>query len=411
MSSTGTAEPRAGSRPGDFTATGPDRPAGDEPTAEQVRAWARRVRPWLLIGLAVVATGIVLGLLLGGRTPAGLLDPRSASTQGGRALAELLRDQGVAITVTESLDGAERAVGSDTTLLVTVPDLVPPDPLAGLLETAAAGVLVAPTDQALKAARLPLRESGDSPIDERAPGCELPAAVAAGSVDAGGLAYEPSAGSTRPTGSYRSCYFAAGGPTLVQVGTGPSTTTVVGSAAIFTNGRLDEHGNAALSMWLLGGQPRLVWYLPQISETSGDSSLVDLLPAGWKWGGVQLAIAVGLIALWRARRLGRLVTEPLPVVVRAAEAVEGRARLYHRARATDRAAGVLRSAARSRFQRWLGLGRSPEQSALVDAVARRTRRRPADVDALLYGATPADEAALVRLADELDALEKEVRSQ
>jgi hypothetical protein len=45
---------------------------------------------------------------------------------------------------------------------------------------------------------------------------------------------------------------------------------------------------------------------------------------------------------------------------------------------------------------------------VVDAVAARTRRAPPDVAALLYGAAPADDAALVRLADDLDALEREV---
>jgi hypothetical protein len=47
--------------------------------------------------------------------------------------------------------------------------------------------------------------------------------------------------------------------------------------------------------------------------------------------------------------------------------------------------------------------------AVVDAVAGRTRRPAPDVAALLYGSAPADDAALVRLADDLDALEREVR--
>ncbi len=46
---------------------------------------------------------------------------------------------------------------------------------------------------------------------------------------------------------------------------------------------------------------------------------------------------------------------------------------------------------------------------MVDAVAARSRRTQGEVGALLYGAAPADDAALVRLADDLDALEREVR--
>jgi hypothetical protein len=155
-----------------------------------------------------------------------------------------------------------------------------------------------------------------------------------------------------------------------------------------------------------------VWYRPSPADArGGNASLVDLLPDGWKWATLQLVIAAGLLALWRARRLGPVVTEPLPVVVRAAEAVEGRGRLYHQIQARDRAADALRSAARSRLQPRLGLGQATDRVGLVEAVSRRAGWPAADVDQLLYGAAPADDRALVRLADELDALEREVRRQ
>ena len=57
----------------------------------------------------------------------------------------------------------------------------------------------------------------------------------------------------------------------------------------------------------------------------------------------------------------------------------------------------------------LGLPRRAEPPAVVAAVAARSGRPGPDVAALLYGAAPADDAALVRLADDLDALEREVR--
>jgi hypothetical protein len=46
---------------------------------------------------------------------------------------------------------------------------------------------------------------------------------------------------------------------------------------------------------------------------------------------------------------------------------------------------------------------------VADAVARRTGLTPVEVGALLYGAAPTDDSALVRLADRLDDLEREVR--
>jgi hypothetical protein len=99
-------------------------------------------------------------------------------------------------------------------------------------------------------------------------------------------------------------------------------------------------------------------------------------------------------------------------VVRAAETVEGRGRLYRRNGARDKAAGALRAATLARLVPALGLGRGSggpgERGAVVDAIAARTRRTPVEVMALLYGAAPPGDAALVRLADDLDALEREV---
>jgi cyanate lyase len=46
---------------------------------------------------------------------------------------------------------------------------------------------------------------------------------------------------------------------------------------------------------------------------------------------------------------------------------------------------------------------------VVDAVAVRTGRSPVEVAALMYGAAPGDDASLVRLADQLDILEREIR--
>ncbi|MEU3574283.1 DUF4350 domain-containing protein, partial [Kitasatospora sp. NPDC036755] len=54
---------------------------------------------------------------------------------------------------------------------------------------------------------------------------------------------------------------------------------------------------------------------------------------------------------------------------------------------------------------------TPDPDALCVAVADRLPGRPAgDVRALLYGPPPTDDAALLRLADDLDALERQVRN-
>ncbi|PZG72871.1 DUF4350 domain-containing protein, partial [Streptomyces sp. NTH33] len=157
-----------------------------------------------------------------------------------------------------------------------------------------------------------------------------------------------------------------------------------------------------------------VWYLPSLSDApapgTGDRTFFDLLPSGWLWGTLQLFIAAALAALWRARRLGPLVPEKLPVAIRASETAEGRARLYRKANAHDRAATALRSTTRTRLAPLVGVSvaqaHTPE--ALLPALSARTDDEQSLHD-LLFGPPPGDDAALVSLADRLDALEREVR--
>jgi hypothetical protein len=181
---------------------------------------------------------------------------------------------------------------------------------------------------------------------------------------------------------------------------------------VLANARLAEGGNAALALRLLGRQDRLVWYVPSFddigsTEASGPA-LGDLLPP---WTGpvaVQALVVALAAALWRGRRLGRLVTEPLPVVVQAAEATRGRGRLYRRSRAYGHAAASLRAGTASRVATRLGLPRSAGAVAVIEALAHATGRTTDDVAALLYGPPPTDDAGLTELARRLDDLESEV---
>src|SRR5690606_20082343 len=121
-----------------------------------------------------------------------------------------------------------------------------------------------------------------------------------------------------------------------------------------------------------------------------------------------LIVVVVLLAWWQGRRLGPLVTEPLPVVVRASETVEGRGRLYRSRRARDRAAEALRTGAVQRLVSRLGLQTSATPSEVTLAVAARSGRDPAAVNHVLYGPVPATDADLVTLAHELDDIERQV---
>jgi hypothetical protein len=398
-------------------------PSSLAPTSSQL--W-RASRGPIAVLLLVLGAALLLALVAGGR-PSGYLDPRAADPSGSRALAEVLRDQGVTVRLVRTTAAMRAAARPGDTVLVAVPGLLADSQVEELTGTGADLVLAAPTRPERFAAGLTVTGASDTGV--RAPGCSVPAARRAGTAEAGGLTFaldpraadEGAARGRRAVDTVELCYAADGEASLaVARATDGVTVTALGNPSVLTNDKLDEEGNAALSLGLLGQHPRLVWYLPTPGDIpAGEQrSLYDLVPHGVWWGLAQLGIAVLLLALWRARRLGPVVAEPLPVIVRAAETVEGRGRLYRRSGARDKAAAALRAASLARLTPALGLGRNAAQSgrppketqaAVVDAIARRSRRTPVEVMALLYGAAPADDAALVRLADELDDLEREVR--
>jgi hypothetical protein len=383
------------------------------PTAHQV--WTRTRGILLALVLLLVGAVAIAALLSGGRH--GRLDPRSADPYGSRAVAAILADHGVSTRVVTTLDQARAAAGPDTTLLVATPDLLTEGQQSRLhTATAASGgrtVLVAPdTPSVGRLAPGVTADPAPSFDTTLSPGCSLPAARRAGTTDTGGgIRYSTTARRAD------TCYPSDGLPTLLRI---PQTakegdTVVLGAPDILHNNRLDKRGNASLALQLLGSRPHLVWYLPSLSDASapgtGDRTFLDLLPSGWLWGTLQLFIAAALAALWRARRLGPLVPEKLPVAIRASETAEGRARLYLKANARDRAATALRSTTRTRLAPLVGVpvtqAHTPE--ALLPALSARIDSDGQSLHDLLFGPPPGNDAALVTLADRLDALEREVR--
>lgn len=341
-------------------------PTSASPTARQVWTRSRGVALALvLLVVAAVAIAVVRSDARHGR-----LDPRSADPSGSRAVAELLADRGVDTRVVTTLDEAADAAGPDTTLLVAVPDLLTPRQQTRLRtatknsggRTVLVASGIASVERLAPGVMADPANSLDSTLE---PGCELPAAARAGSADTGGIRYS----SAHPEAD--ECYRSQRLPTLLRIPapSGDGDTVLLGAPDILLNHRLDEHGNASLALQLLGSRPHLVWYLPTPADATAGSedekSFFDLLPSGWLWGTLQLFVAAALAALWRARRLGPLVPEKLPVAIRASETVEGRARLYRKADARDRAALALRSATRIRL--------APSSAS---PAPRRTRPRP-----------------------------------
>lgn len=403
-------------------ARGPGGPA--RPPRDALRRW----RAPLTVLALVLLGGIVIALLTPSRPTTGYLDPGNPGPQGTRALAAILAQHGQPVTraagVAAARDAVQDAVqnagrppgpGRAPALVITSPYLLSPGQLSELTRLPGNIMVVEPDSATLSAlnreaartAAPRVTVAGADAVRPVRPDCTLNAATAAGDAGMGGVLMRVSG----TAGGL--CYRVDGHPTLVRYLAGGRTVTLLGSGVPLTNADLAHRGNAALALNLLRGSPRIVWLVPNppAVTAAGQKSLFQEIPGPAYLVALQVFIAAGLAALWRTRRLGPLVAEPLPVVVRAAETVEGHGRLYRSRRSRGRAAAVLRDAARQRIVARLALPGDTDADAVCAAVAAHTGREPGAVQAILYGPAPRDDAALVRLGHDIDALEGEVRTQ
>jgi hypothetical protein len=226
---------------------------------------------------------------------------------------------------------------------------------------------------------------------------------------------------------------------------GRAAVVVLADVSPFTNRLLDENDNAVLATSLFAPEPgvRVRFLVGQgglptsegvidggsgagrgtggdqpedggadertpRSDGSNDPTLLDAVPVGVRWALLQLLVAFVLYAWWRGRRVGAPVPEPLPVDIEGSELVAAVGDLLARVGSASRAGDVLRAETRRALALRLGLARDIGAEGLSAAVARRSGRTPAEVEAVLFGHGPNDGEALVALAARLDTLREEV---
>jgi len=388
-----------------LTATPTQVPATPPPAAKR----ARGAITWIVIVVALVVAagfGVVLSGI-GQWAERGMLDPESAGPTGTRAIVEILRDHGVDVTVARDRATAARELteGPATLVLPDAPALSD-EAIEELADAASDVVLVDPRSRTLRLAFVGAGPAGAAGADPIEPRCDLPDAQRAGPVAPGAVFLAGDAA--------EACYPSGEGFGLLS---GPHADggriSAVDARALFTNEHLAADGNAALAANLMGRHPHLVWYMPSPADSDladANPSLGELTPP-WVSPVIVLLIIAGVAAaIWRGRRFGPLVTERLPVTVRASETTEGRARLYAQSRNAVHALDQLRIGALERLSHLLGLGRAASAPEICDAAAARAGVDRAIVRGILIDQIPADDAELVALAQRIRQLEHAVRA-
>lgn len=339
---------------------------------------------WAFWGVVVLLLLVVSVFLASRQTSnATLFDPDNPNPAGGQAIARVLSQTGVDVTPVRSMtELMETPSSAQDTILISDPDLLDPDQLQGI------------EDRFASAYRIVLLAPGDQPIPTgRGSGCTIDwlqgLQSAARDTD---VTYEDTTG--------HACLGREQGYAAVQL---DGNVLLLGATGAVANDSVLKADNAAIGLRALGGSKHLVWFSGDAGSTTGHGGLP--WPDWWRPMIAVLAAATIALMLWRGRRLGRLVREPLPVVVPAQETTNARGRLYRKAKDTDRAASALREATRTRVSSYLG---TPD---VVRAAASQTGRSEQDIATLLLDGPVTDEAELVQLANELTTLERQVRPQ
>ncbi|GAB3385284.1 DUF4350 domain-containing protein [Humibacter soli] len=387
-----------------MTTTAPPVPLTSTP-----RQSLRRARGWLvLVAVLVVGAAITLAVQLSLATSSS--DPMGANNpapQGGQALARVLAQHGVEVKTASTLKEAERTTSArdDTAVLLSDPNgLLDTDQLQEVLAQGSDVVVIGPNFTALSAMAPDIHEAGKATVSSsQRPSCTLVVAQNAGRISGVRDAY-------RATGNATPCFRVGSAYAMAQTINDDDSVTVVGSQ-LFDNEHIGQAGNAALAIGLLGGDRTLVWYLPTEADVqaSGPPTLAQITPQ-WLTPAILLLIAVVVAAaVWSGRRFGPLVIEDLPVVVHAGETMQGRARLYRRAKARTHALDALRIGTLQRVGALCGLPAAAHVDQIVTAAAALTGRPVQEVRDLLLDAMPGTDAELVAASRGLHDLENDVR--
>ncbi len=373
----------------------------------------RRAVPWAVVLLAGTALMAAMSLLT--PPPQRALDPQSPARDGAAALAAVLSAHGVTVDVVRSIDDLAATDVAGTTVFLARPDSLSVDNLARtarLARRAARFVVAAPSPVQVRALGLPATSVAswvDVPVG---PGTSCRSGIVhADDLMAGGLR------GFRPDGAaWTRCFTTTpDGPAALLVGrpAGAEEVVLLGWSPELQNAHITEHSTGALAIRALGGTPRLVWYQPgptDLADAEASRTPGLVLPAWFMPLTSVLATGVLLLALVRGRRLGRVVVEPLPVVVPAVETTQARGMLYRRARDHERTSAILRAGTRRRLRSILRLTAADSADTLAAAAGRASGIPAPEIAALLTGPPAADDRSLTALATQLAELERKART-
>lgn len=351
------------------------------------------VRFWVLLLAAIVAV-VMLTAGSGGSGPP--FSPRSVDPDGAKGIVEVLEDVGASVRIGQALPES-----GDTAALLLQDRLRPGDRDELRTWISNGGVLVVadPFSTFLPRRVMALPDQADTSR------CAIDALQ-----EVTDLALPPDAWAL-DTGFAPACIGSSAQAFVVATPVGNGTVVGVGSRQLFTNEWLGETDAAVLAVSLLAPEPdrASVAFLGPSVVPFGEEDTNDLV-ATRVWNALLMfGAAFVLYAIHRARRVGQVVAEPLPVHLHGSEVVLQAGLLSERADDPSSAAETLRAALISRATSTLTMSTTDDRERIVDAIAARlgpdrTDMHRADIHRALFSPVLSDKE-LLDVAQELSRIE------
>ncbi len=228
---------------------------------------------------------------------------------------------------------------------------------------------------------------------------------------------------TRGSAGY--CFGAKGqdpqGALIVRHRVGDGSIVGIGTDNLFTNEAMgaptqadqpvEVMANPLVAIRLFGSNPdRTVGFVTsgyEAATTPGDRSWSSYLPRGLQLALVQLVVCGLVYVLYRARRHGRLLDDPLPVQIAGSSYVDAVGDLLRRQGDVNRVAGRLRHTARRDLAKTMALPPTTSPEVLSELLSQRLQHDPHQLHQLLADHPVGSEEALVVLAHSLHTLAEE----
>lgn len=322
---------------------------------------------------------------------------------GAKAVLEVLRDEGVAVTARSEVGQLDAK--HEKTLVVFDPQYLQTNLDSDRLAAAKVRdlVLILPRSTHLADLELPVKGGAGSALggtfrrltaqcelaDELAPTLRGELRYYEAEESATEVCYRPPLENADRTGAY-----------LRHKHHG-MTVHIVGTAGIFQNQQITNADNAAFALNVLSRNKHLTWVVSDPDTAPAEINEPESVLPGWVPPMICLLLGIGVFVWWwYGRRLGRVVWEQLPVVVNAAEAAYGLATLYRVAGAYQRAAQLHRNASMREIAHALKVPTSASGRQLLHAIEQHTSVTAQAAHNTLFG--PVHNAADVdRLVTEL----------